>query len=72
MNILPIPPLDGYGVVEGLAPSGIRRLMERARGWGSVLFLVLVFTDAIDYLLIPGLFAAMLFNYAAGALAKLG
>lgn len=72
LNILPVPPLDGFGLLEGLAPWGAQPLLARLRGWGPLLFLALIFTRALDYLLIPGALAALFLNYIAGAMAKLG
>ncbi len=72
LNILPVPPLDGFGLLEGVAPQAVQPLLARVRGWGAILFLGLVFTKALDYLLIPGALIALFLNYIAGALAKLG
>ena len=32
-NLLPIPPLDGYRVVEDLAPANIRAKMTHIKVW---------------------------------------
>jgi Zn-dependent protease len=72
LNILPIPPLDGYGVLEGLFFKKMQNWMVKVRQWGAIVFLGLVVTHVIDYLLIPGYFIAMLLMGVAGILAKLG
>ncbi len=72
LNVLPIPPLDGFGLLEGLAPERIRALLGRMRGWGSLVFVALLFSGALGYLIIPGGVVAMFLNYFAGAMAKLG
>jgi len=44
LNLLPVPPFDGYGVIEPFLPSGIRTQMAQVRGgfiW--IVFLVLWF-----------------------------
>jgi len=44
LNLLPIPPFDGYGVIEPFLPSGIRMQVAQVRGgfiW--IVFLVLWF-----------------------------
>ena len=72
LNILPVPPLDGYGVIEGLMPAKVRTLMFKVRPIGSVLFLALIMFKVIDSLLWPGMLVAFYLNMIAGALAKLG
>jgi Zn-dependent protease len=72
LNILPVPPLDGFGVLEGVAPQGLQPLLAGVRGWGMFVFLALIFTKALDYLLLPGAMIALFLNYVAGAFAKLG
>jgi Zn-dependent protease len=71
LNVLPVPPLDGFGLLEGIAPRGVQPLLAWVRGWGPFLFLALIFTRALDYLLIPAAIVALLLNYFAGAIAKL-
>jgi Zn-dependent protease len=72
LNILPIPPLDGYGVTEGLLFKKMQNWMAKVRQWGSLLFIGLIVTHIIDYLLIPGYLVAVWLNMIAGNLAKLG
>ena len=71
LNVLPVPPLDGFGLLEGAAPRAVQPLLTQVRGWGALLFIGLLVTRALDYLLIPGAVAALFLNYVAGALAKL-
>jgi Zn-dependent protease len=42
-NLIPIPPLDGFGVLQGLLPSSVSRMLEPLRAQGPILLLVLVF-----------------------------
>ena len=43
LNILPVPGLDGFGVLEPFLPSPARRLAGRVRPWAPiVLFVVLL------------------------------
>lgn len=72
LNILPVPPLDGFGIVEGLMPNWIRAVLQKARPLGTILFFILIVTNAIDYALYPGLIGAAILNMIAGAAAKLG
>ncbi|WP_217608843.1 site-2 protease family protein, partial [Bacillus sp. GbtcB15] len=43
-NLLPIPPLDGYRVVEDLAPANIRAKMTQYEKYGAIALLILVIT----------------------------
>jgi Zn-dependent protease len=42
-NLIPIPPLDGFGFVTGLLPRQISNQLEPIRQYGPVILLVLVF-----------------------------
>jgi Zn-dependent protease len=42
-NLIPLPPLDGYRVIEDLAPIGLRLRMMQYEQWGIFIFLILVF-----------------------------
>lgn len=58
-NLLPLPPLDGYRIVEDLAPQRVRIRMHQNVQWGMFIFLLIVF--------IPPLYAntlAPLFYFA--------
>lgn len=41
-NLLPLPPLDGYRIVEDLVPPRIRAKMTQYEVYGSLIFLILV------------------------------
>lgn len=58
-NLLPLPPLDGYRIIEDLAPQRVRIRMHQNVQWGMFVFLLIVF--------IPPLYAktlAPLFYFA--------
>ncbi len=56
-NLLPVPPLDGSWILSGVLPARLQAVLEGVRQYGFILFLVLVFTSALDYLLVvPVLF----------------
>ena len=58
-NLLPLPPLDGYRIIEDLAPQRVRIKMHQNVQWGTFVFLLIVF--------IPPLYAntlAPLFYFA--------
>jgi len=46
-NLIPLPPLDGYRIVEDLAPRSVRGRLQQFEQWAVFLFLLILF--------IPGL-----------------
>ena len=42
-NLIPLPPLDGYRIVEDLAPLKLRLQMMKYEAWGVYIFLLIVF-----------------------------
>jgi Zn-dependent protease len=56
-NLLPFPPLDGYRIVEDLAPRNLRAKMTQVETYGSLIFLILVITPLSQFTIQP------IFNY---------
>ncbi|MDZ5471764.1 site-2 protease family protein [Bacillus sp. 31A1R] len=52
-NLLPLPPLDGYRIIEDLAPVNIRAKMTQYEQYGIVIFLILVITPLDQYTIQP-------------------
>ena len=52
-NLLPIPPLDGSGILAGLLPRDLAYKYESLRPYGFVILLLLIFTNLIGKLLFP-------------------
>ncbi|MGG1246208.1 site-2 protease family protein [Bacillus spizizenii] len=52
-NLLPLPPLDGYRIIEDLVPPGVRVKMTQAENYGFIVFLVLFVTPLGSYVLWP-------------------
>ncbi|MEC1751439.1 site-2 protease family protein [Bacillus mojavensis] len=52
-NLLPLPPLDGYRIIEDLVPLGARAKMTQAESYGFIVFLVLFVTPLGSYVLWP-------------------
>jgi Zn-dependent protease len=52
-NLLPFPPLDGYRIIEDLAPAKIRAKMTQYEAYGSIIFLILVITPLDRYTIQP-------------------
>ncbi|HEY3245851.1 MAG TPA: site-2 protease family protein [Phycisphaerae bacterium] len=59
-NLLPFPPLDGFGVIRALAPRSLIPLLNRLSGIGMMLMLALIVFKALDYLLLPGVLLGVL------------
>jgi Zn-dependent protease len=54
-NLIPIPPLDGFGVVESFAPARWIRGVMWVRKYGFILLVVAIFTGGLSFLLRPPL-----------------
>ncbi|WP_044749310.1 site-2 protease family protein [Bacillus alveayuensis] len=52
-NLLPFPPLDGYRIIEDLAPSDVRVKLSQFEHYGALIFLVLVLTPLDKYTIQP-------------------
>lgn len=52
-NLLPVPPLDGYRIIEDLAPANVRAKLTQYEAYGSVIFLILVITPLSAYTIQP-------------------
>jgi Zn-dependent protease len=52
-NLIPVPPLDGGGILEGLAPDRLSDQIARFRPYSGILLLVLFYTGALSLFLVP-------------------
>ncbi len=52
-NLLPFPPLDGYRILEDLAPNHLRAKMTQFEQYGALIFLILVLTPLDQYTIQP-------------------
>ena len=52
-NLLPIPPLDGYRIVEDLVSKNVRAKMTQYEQYGALVFLILVITPLGNYTIYP-------------------
>jgi len=52
-NLLPIPPLDGFGVVESLAPAGLYPAVYWLRRYGFLILFVAMFTGVLRLIMVP-------------------
>jgi Zn-dependent protease len=65
-NLVPIPPLDGFGVVESLAPPSFIPALIWMRRFGFVLLMIVIFTGGLRYLLGPA--QALLIRWLLGGI----
>jgi len=56
-NLIPLPPLDGYRIVEDLAPPALRAKMSQYEQWGMFILLLLVFITPVSRVTLGPLFA---------------
>lgn len=52
-NLLPFPPLDGYRILEDLAPNDIRAKMTQYEQYGVLIFIIIVITPLDQYTIDP-------------------
>ncbi len=52
-NLLPFPPLDGYRIIEDLAPANVRARLTQYEQYGIIIFLILVITPLDAYTIRP-------------------
>ncbi|WP_042463680.1 site-2 protease family protein [Neobacillus dielmonensis] len=52
-NLIPLPPLDGYRIIEDLMPNDIRSKMTQYEQYGMLIFLILVITPLDNYTIQP-------------------
>lgn len=57
-NLIPLPPLDGSKILAGFLPSRLEYNFYRYEKYSYLLLLLLIFTNAIDYILGPMFFYA--------------
>ncbi|ETI65965.1 site-2 protease family protein [Neobacillus vireti] len=55
-NLLPLPPLDGYRILEDLAPNHLRAKMTQYEQYGMLIFLILVLIEPLNRVTIQPLF----------------
>lgn len=46
-NLIPLPPLDGYRIIEDLMPNHLRAKVSQYEQWGILVFLLMVFIPPI-------------------------
>ena len=56
-NLIPLPPLDGYRIIEDLAPRRIQAKLAQYEQWSIFIFLLIVFIPPIRERTIDPLFS---------------
>ncbi|WP_274651941.1 site-2 protease family protein [Paenibacillus humicola] len=56
-NLIPIPPLDGYRIIQDLVPLSVRYKMDQNAHWGIVIFLMILFIPQLREVTLDPLFA---------------
>jgi Zn-dependent protease len=52
-NLIPVPPLDGFGVVESLLPAELIRVSIWMRRFGFIILIVAMFTGVLGFIMRP-------------------
>ena len=52
-NLIPIPPLDGSGILMGLLPDGAASRFDRIRPYGFILVLMLIYLGLLEIIMWP-------------------
>ncbi|MBS7531117.1 site-2 protease family protein [Hazenella sp. IB182353] len=52
-NLLPLPPLDGYRIIQDLVPNTTRAKLNQYEHYSILIFLVLVITPLGDFIFLP-------------------
>ncbi|UHA74185.1 site-2 protease family protein [Paenibacillus sp. 481] len=56
-NLIPLPPLDGYRIIEDLAPKPLRIRMQQIEQWSIFIFMLIVFIPQLRAITIGPLFS---------------
>jgi len=56
-NLIPVPPLDGYRIIQDLVPLKVRFKMDQNVHWGMFLFLLIIFIPQLRAVTITPLFS---------------
>lgn len=67
LNLLPIPPLDGFGVLQSVVPRFLSGLLASLRLYGWLVFLILIMLGVVDKLtVIPTVYGTLILTLLPG------
>ncbi|WGU97110.1 site-2 protease family protein [Paenibacillus dendritiformis] len=69
-NLIPLPPLDGYRIVEDLAPRSLRLRLQKFEQWSILIFFMLVLIPPLRNVTLTPLFSLIepiVFNFSRTA-----
>ncbi|MCX5860527.1 MAG: site-2 protease family protein [Deltaproteobacteria bacterium] len=52
-NLIPVPPLDGFGILTGLLPSQQAYRLEQLQPYGFIILVLLLVSGAVGYIIVP-------------------
>lgn len=52
-NLIPVPPLDGFGILTGLLPAKLAYQLEQLQTYGFILLILLLVSGALSYIIFP-------------------
>ena len=52
-NLLPIPPLDGFGILSGIVPEKFAPKLQMIEQYGMIILVILLFTNILGTVLFP-------------------
>jgi Zn-dependent protease len=52
-NLIPVPPLDGSGILSGLLSDSAAAKYDRLRPYGLIVIVILVYTNVLTYIFSP-------------------
>lgn len=56
-NLIPVPPLDGYRIIQDVVPTSVRIRMDQNVQWGMFIFLLIVFIPPLREATLDPLFS---------------
>ncbi|OAB33982.1 site-2 protease family protein [Paenibacillus glacialis] len=62
-NLIPLPPLDGYRVLEDVAPREVRGKLQQFEQWSMLIFLLILFIPGLQAYTITPLYKAAMTMY---------
>ncbi|MDD3473054.1 MAG: site-2 protease family protein [Syntrophaceae bacterium] len=52
-NLIPVPPLDGFSILQGVLPRDYAYQLERLEPYGFIILLILLLSGVISFIIVP-------------------